>query len=211
MIKISVGIAYEQNRPTGVASAPIAQLVFFAEKCLRNALYKNFFRQKLLQITIRNFQCKNIFDRSTGVASALTAQFSFLAKSALKMRCTKCFARQKLLQIKIHNYNHTFPEYLISTIPHPRRINRHTHRPRKRKNCPNNPSNYHRVVRLITPPCYPLRIHRSTPTNPLNSNFGELDGGRLARLFCFILNFEFIFLLNFRLVIFLNIFVFIIY
>ena len=28
--------------------------------------------------------------------------------------------------------NHTFPEYLISTIPHPR-IPRHTHRPRKRK------------------------------------------------------------------------------
>ena len=64
---------------------------------------------------------------------------------------------------------------------------------------------------LITPPCYPSRIYRSIPTNLLNSNFGELDGRCLARLFCFILNFVFKFLLNFRLVIFLNIFVFIIY
>ena len=41
-------------------------------------------------------------------------------------------------------YNHTFPEYLISTLPHPRRIHRHTYRPRKRKLPPNNPSYYHR-------------------------------------------------------------------
>ena len=38
-------------------------------------------------------------------------------------------------------YNHTFPEYLISTLPHPRRMYRHTHRPRLP---PNNPSYYHR-------------------------------------------------------------------
>ena len=28
------------------------------------------------------------------------------------------------------------PEYLISTLPHPRRMYRHTYRPRKTKNCP---------------------------------------------------------------------------
>ena len=89
MIKISVGIAYEQNQPTGVASALRAQFGFLGEKCLKNALYKKKFRQKLLQITMRNFWCKNIFDRPTGVASALLAQFGFLVKSALKMRCTK--------------------------------------------------------------------------------------------------------------------------
>ena len=55
---------------------------------------KIFFRQKLLQITIRSFWCKNFFDRPTGVASALIAQFGFLVKSALKMRCTKFFFYQ---------------------------------------------------------------------------------------------------------------------
>ena len=39
MIKISVGIAYEQNRPTGVASALRAQFGFWA-KCLKNSLHK---------------------------------------------------------------------------------------------------------------------------------------------------------------------------
>ena len=67
-------------------------------------MYKHFFRQKLLQITIRNFWCKNVFDRPTGVASALKAQFGFLVKSALKMRCTKFLTRQKLLQINIRNF-----------------------------------------------------------------------------------------------------------
>ena len=88
-------------------------------------------------------------------------------------------------------YNHTFPEYLISTIPHPRRIYRQTHRPRKRKIAPKQPLLLSPVVRLITPPCYPLRIHGSNTTNPFNSNFGELDVRRLARCFCFILNFMF--------------------
>ena len=41
-------------------------------------------------------------------------------------------------------YNHTFPENLISTIPHPRRIYRHTYIPRKQKIAPNNDSYYHR-------------------------------------------------------------------
>ena len=35
MIKISVGIAYEQNRPTGVASALVAQFGFWAKSALK--------------------------------------------------------------------------------------------------------------------------------------------------------------------------------
>ena len=54
--------------------------------------------------------------------------------------------------VKICNYNHTFPEYLISTLPHPRRMSRHTHRPRKRKIAPKQPLPLSPVVRLITPP-----------------------------------------------------------
>ena len=105
MKNISAGIAYEQNRPMGVASALIAQFVFFfGEKCLKNVLYKKFFRQKLLQITIHNFWYKIFFDHTTGLASALIAQFSFLAKSVLKMHCTKIIFRQKFLQIKSLNF-----------------------------------------------------------------------------------------------------------
>ena len=44
MIEISAGIAYEQNRPTGVASALIR---FFGEKCLKNALYKKKISDKI--------------------------------------------------------------------------------------------------------------------------------------------------------------------
>ena len=69
MIKISVGIAYEQNRPTGVASALRAQFGFWAKSALKMHCTNIFFRQKLLQITMRNLCCKDFFDRPTGVAS----------------------------------------------------------------------------------------------------------------------------------------------
>ena len=46
MIKFLAWIAYEQNRPTGAASALIAQFSFFGEKCLKNVLYDNFFPDK---------------------------------------------------------------------------------------------------------------------------------------------------------------------
>ena len=55
MIKISVGIAYEQNRPTGVASALRAKFGFWAKIALKMHCTKKNFRQKSLQITIRNF------------------------------------------------------------------------------------------------------------------------------------------------------------
>ena len=75
MIKISVGIAYEQNRPTCVASALRAQFGFREKSALKMhcTKKKKKFRQKLLQITIRNFWCKDFFDRPKGVASALKA------------------------------------------------------------------------------------------------------------------------------------------
>ena len=103
MIKISVGIAYEQNRTTGV-TALRAQFSFWAKSALKMHCTKMFFRQKLLQITICNFWCKNFFDRPTGVAFALIAQFDFLAKSALEMSCTKFIHQTKVVKIKIHNF-----------------------------------------------------------------------------------------------------------
>ena len=73
MIKISVGIAYEQNRPTGVTSALRGQFGFWAKSALKRHCTKIFLRQKLLQITICNFLCKDFFDRRKGVASVLMA------------------------------------------------------------------------------------------------------------------------------------------
>ena len=97
MIKISVGIAYEQNRPMGVAFALRAQFGFWAKIALKMHCTKKNFRQKLLHITMRNFWWTNVFDRPTGVASPLTAQFVFLVKSALKMRCTTFFYQTKVV------------------------------------------------------------------------------------------------------------------
>ena len=73
MIKISVGIAYEQNRPTGVTSALRGQFGFWAKSALKRHCTKIFLIQKLLQITIRNFWCKDFFDHLKGVASVLMA------------------------------------------------------------------------------------------------------------------------------------------
>ena len=97
MIKISVGIAYEQNRTMGVASALRAQFGIWAKSALKMHCTNFLFRQKLLQITICNFWCKNVFDRPTGVASALIAQFGFLVKSALKVCCTKFSCQTKVV------------------------------------------------------------------------------------------------------------------
>ena len=103
MIKIWVGIAYEQNRPTGVTSALMGQFGFWAKSALEMHCTKSFLRQKLLQITIRNFGCKNVFDRPTGVASVLKAQFGFLVKSALKMHCKIFFFYQT--KVDTNHYN----------------------------------------------------------------------------------------------------------
>ena len=73
MIKISVGIAYEQNWPTGVTSALRSQFGFWAKRALKRHCTKIFLRQKLLQITIRNVCCKEFFDLPKGVASVLMA------------------------------------------------------------------------------------------------------------------------------------------
>ena len=97
MMKILIGIAYEQNQPTGVDSALGAQFGFWAKSALKMHCTKKIFRQELLQITIRNFWCKNVFDRPTGVVSALIAQFVFLVKSALKVRCTKYSYQTKVI------------------------------------------------------------------------------------------------------------------
>ena len=79
-------------------------------------------------------------------------------------------------------YNHTFPEYLNSTlILSPPNIQTYI-QTEKTKIAPKPPFLLSLVVTLITPPHYPLRIYRSIPTNPIIPNFSELDCRRLARL-----------------------------
>ena len=89
--------------------------------------------------------------------------------------------------------NLTLPEYLISTLLNPRWTPRHTHRPRKRKIDPKLPLLLSPVVRLTTPLVILSGPTAPPPLIPFNSNFSELDGRRLARLFCFFLNFSYIF------------------
>ena len=47
MIRFSAWISYEQNRPTGLV-CPECTIQFFGEKCLKNALYRNFFQTKVI-------------------------------------------------------------------------------------------------------------------------------------------------------------------
>ena len=54
VIKLSVGIAYEQNRPTGVASALRAQFGFWAKSALKMHCTKRFLQTKV--VTNHNMQ-----------------------------------------------------------------------------------------------------------------------------------------------------------
>ena len=54
MIKISVGIAYERNRPMGVASALRAQFVFWAKSALKMHCTKTKFQTEV--VTNQNTQ-----------------------------------------------------------------------------------------------------------------------------------------------------------
>ena len=103
MIKISVGITYEQSRPTGVASALIAQFGFLVKSALKMCCTK-FFQTNCYKSQYATLGAKIFFDCPKGMASAQIAQFGFLVKSALKMCCKKLFFRQKLLQIKSRNF-----------------------------------------------------------------------------------------------------------
>ena len=99
MIKVSVGIAYEQNRPTGVASVLRAQFDFWEKSALKMHCTAIFLRQKLLQITISNFWCK---DHGCGLCPDVTIRF--FGKKCLKNVLYKSFFKQKLLQTKICNF-----------------------------------------------------------------------------------------------------------
>ena len=98
MIKISAGIAYEQNRPTGVTSALRGQFGFWAKSALKMHCTKLFLRQKLLQITIRKFWCKDFFDRPKGFGLWPDSIIWFFGKKCLKNALYKIVFQTKVVK-----------------------------------------------------------------------------------------------------------------
>ena len=97
MIKISAGIVYEQNRPSGVASALMAQFGFLAKSAIKMRCTKKFFRQKLLQITIHNFWCKTFFWSPQGFGLCLEGTTQFFGEKCFKNALYKIFFQTKVV------------------------------------------------------------------------------------------------------------------
>ena len=96
MIKISVGIAYEQNRPHGCGLCPESTIWFLGEKGLKNALYKKNFQTKVVtnhntQLLMQNFWSPN----GCGLCPGSTIRF--FGEKCLKMRCTKFSYQTKVV------------------------------------------------------------------------------------------------------------------
>ena len=98
MIKISVGIAYEQNRSTGVTSSLRGQFGFWAKSALKRHCTKIFLRQKLLQITIRNFFCKDFFRSPKGCGLCPDGIIRFFGKKCLKNALYKIFFQTEVVK-----------------------------------------------------------------------------------------------------------------
>ena len=109
MIKISAGIAYEQNRPTGVTSALMAQFRFLAKTALKMPYTKHFSDISCCKSQYATLNAKYFFDRPKDLASALMAQFGFLVKRYLKNAFYKnCF------QTKVVTNQNLQPLYYIT-------------------------------------------------------------------------------------------------
>ena len=98
MIKISVGIAYEQNRPTGVTSALRGQFGFWAKSALKRHCTNIFFRQKLLQITICNFFLQRLFRSPKGCGLCPDGMIRFFGKKCLKNALYKFFFQTEVVK-----------------------------------------------------------------------------------------------------------------
>ena len=94
MIKISVGIAYEQNRPTGVTSALRGQFGFWA-KCLKKALHKNFLKTKV--VTNHNTQhlLQRLFWSPNGCGLCPDGIIRFFGENCLKNALYKMLLSNK--------------------------------------------------------------------------------------------------------------------
>ena len=97
MIKISVGIAYEQNLPTGVASALRAQFGFLGEKWLKNALYKTAFRTKVVINHNTQLLLQKNFGSPHGCGLCPEGTICYFGKKCLKNALYKIFYHTKVV------------------------------------------------------------------------------------------------------------------
>ena len=95
MIKVSVSIAYEQNQPTGVASALTAQFSFLGEKCLKNALYKFFFQTKVVTNHNTQLLLQKLFGSPHGCGLCPDSTIRFFGEKCLKNALYKIFLPDK--------------------------------------------------------------------------------------------------------------------
>ena len=97
IIKFSAGIAYEQNLPTGVASALIAQFVFLAKSALKMHCTKINFQTKV--VTNHNTQhlVLKLFLSPHGCGLCPDGTIRFFGKKVLKLCCTKVFSQTKVV------------------------------------------------------------------------------------------------------------------
>ena len=89
MIKISVGIAYEQNRPTGVASALRAR---FKMHCT-----KKIFQRKLVTNHNTHLSVQNLFRSPYGCGLCPDSTIRFFGKKCLKNAFYKSLCQTKVV------------------------------------------------------------------------------------------------------------------
>ena len=84
MIKISAGIAYEQNRPRGVASALIEQFVFLVKWALEMRFTKYFFPTKVATNHITQLLMQKIYGSLQGLGICPDGTIRFFGNKCLK-------------------------------------------------------------------------------------------------------------------------------
>ena len=95
MIKISVGIAYEQNRPTGVASALRAQFGFWAKSALKMHCTKIVFQTKVVTNHNTQLLVQKRFWSPNGCGLCPESAIRFFGGKCLKSALYKIFLPDK--------------------------------------------------------------------------------------------------------------------
>ena len=95
MIKISVGIAYGQNRPTGVASALRAQFGFWAKSALKMHCTKIFFQTKVVTNHNTQLLLQKRYSSPNGCGLCPDSTIQFFGEKCLKCALYKIFLPDK--------------------------------------------------------------------------------------------------------------------
>ena len=98
MIKISVGIAYEQNRPTGVTSALRDQFGFWAKSALKRHCKKFFYKTKVVTNHNTQLLVQRLFRSPKGCGLCPDGIIRFFGKKYLKNALYKFFVQTKIVK-----------------------------------------------------------------------------------------------------------------